>query len=161
MFARVAVDIPLPHLDRLFDYAIADEMAEQAVVGARVRVRFAGRQRNGFIVELAAQTEVTGTVAPLAKVVSEEPVLSAAQARLLRAVADHYAGTFSDVVRLAVPSRHATTERADQRVWPEPAVDRMPDGRAAGISGRRELPWIARGCFPHPGILAGCPALCG
>ena len=27
--ARVAVDVPLPHLDRFFDYAIPDELAEK------------------------------------------------------------------------------------------------------------------------------------
>lgn len=128
MFARVAVDIPLPHLDRLFDYAIEDSMAEQAVPGARVRVRFAGRQRDGYIVEVVETTEVVGKLASLSKVVSPEPVLSPAQVRLLRAVADHYAGNFVDVVRLAVPPRHAATENAEQRIWPVPDVAVTPGG---------------------------------
>ena len=38
MLARVAVDIPLPHLDRLFDYAIDELVADQALPGTRVRV---------------------------------------------------------------------------------------------------------------------------
>lgn len=50
--ASVAVDVPLANLDRPFDYLVPDELAEAAVVGARVRVRFAGRLRNGFILEL-------------------------------------------------------------------------------------------------------------
>lgn len=127
----MAVDIPLPHLDRLFDYAIHEKMAADAVAGARVRVRFAGRQRDGYIVELAETTEVEGKLAPLVKVVSPEPVLSQNQVRLIRAVADHYAGTFADVVRLAVPPRHAATEKADQRAWPVPNTDAMPGGGLA------------------------------
>lgn len=128
MFARVAVDIPLPHLDRLFDYAINEALADQALPGVRVRVRFAGRLRDGYIVELAETTEVSGKLASLSKVVSSEPVLSLAQMRLLRAVADHYAGSFVDVVRLAVPPRHATTEKAEQRPWPAPVEHTLPGG---------------------------------
>ena len=127
MIARVAVDLPLPHLDRLFDYEVPEALAEQAVPGARVRVRFAGRSCSGYLVELAEHSELD-KLAPLSKVVSPEPVLGAAQYQLLRAVADHYAGSFADVVRLAIPPRHAATEAAAQRVWPEPKTDLMPSG---------------------------------
>ncbi|GAA2184288.1 primosomal protein N' [Brooklawnia cerclae] len=144
--ARVAVDIPLPHLDRLFDYAIPPAMAAQAVPGVRVRVRFAGRQRDGFIVQVTDRTEVEGRLASLSKVTSSEPVLVDAQVRLVRAVADHYAGTFADVVRLAVPPRHAATEAADQREWPRPDVERMPGGGLlAHPSGEAFLARLARG----------------
>ena len=48
---------------------------------------------------------------PLASVVSPEPVLTPEVLRLARAVADRYAGTLADVLRLAVPPRHAAVER--------------------------------------------------
>ena len=51
---------------------------------------------------------------PLHKIVSSEPVLTSEIAGLIRKVADHYAGTFADVMRLAVPPRHAATERAER-----------------------------------------------
>lgn len=126
--ARVAVDVPLAHLDRFFDYAIPDAMADDAVVGARVRVRFAGRQVTGFIVDLPTTTEVEGKLVPLTKVVSNEPVLLPAQVDLVRRVADHYAGVFADVVRLAVPPRHAATEAAERKPWPAPEISTMPSG---------------------------------
>ena len=44
--ARVVVDVPLPHLDRAFDYAITDEQADAVRPGVRVRVRFAGKLRD-------------------------------------------------------------------------------------------------------------------
>lgn len=138
--------MPLPHLDRFFDYAIPTSMAGQAVPGARVRVRFAGRLCNGFIVVITDQTEVEGRLAPVSKVISPEPVLLDAQVRLIRAVADHYAGTFADVVRLAVPPRHAATEAATQREWPRPDAGRMPGGGLlAQPGGEAFLTRLARG----------------
>ena len=41
---------------------------------------------------------------------SPEPVLTAEVAALCRAVADRYAGVLADVLRLAVPPRHARVE---------------------------------------------------
>jgi primosomal protein N' (replication factor Y) (superfamily II helicase) len=110
----VAVDIPLSHLDRPFDYAVTAEQDSDAIPGARVRVRFAGRLRDGFILERVATGDHEGALAPLSKIVSSEPVLTAEIAKLIRKVADHYAGTFADVLRLAVPPRHAATEQAER-----------------------------------------------
>ncbi|WP_324653887.1 primosomal protein N' [Georgenia sp. H159] len=110
--ARVAVDVPLPHLDRPFDYRVTPEHDDAAQPGTRVSVRFAGKDRAGYVLERAATTDHHGTLAPLRRVVSSVPVLSPEVATLCRAVADRYAGTLMDVVRLAVPPRHATTEKA-------------------------------------------------
>jgi len=106
------LDLALSHLDRPFDYSVSADQHEEAVPGARVRVRFAGKQRDGFVLERLEGSAHDGTLSPLAKVVSPEPVLTAEVAALLRRVADHYAGSFSDVMRLAVPPRHAATEKA-------------------------------------------------
>ncbi|KWX10389.1 hypothetical protein TR74_03885, partial [Carbonactinospora thermoautotrophica] len=83
--ARVAVDVPLAHLDRPFDYLVPEGMAEQAVPGARVRVRFAGQLVDGFILERAAESEHPGRLSPLQRVVSPEPVLAPEIAELARA----------------------------------------------------------------------------
>ncbi|MBB3050709.1 primosomal protein N' (replication factor Y) [Prauserella isguenensis] len=108
--ARVAVDVPLPHLDRTFDYQVPAELDERAVAGCRVRVRFAGQLVDGFLVERAATTEHRGRLAFLERAVSSEVVLTPRLATLCRAVADRYGGTFMDVARLAIPPRHATVE---------------------------------------------------
>lgn len=110
--ARVAVDINLAHLDRPFDYAVQSGQDADAVPGARVRVRFAGKLRDGFILERATTSEHAASLSWLHKVVSAEPVLTPEIATLIRQVADRYAGTFADVLRLAVPPRHAATEKA-------------------------------------------------
>lgn len=120
--ARVVIDSPLPHLDRPFDYAVPEDMAGDAVAGARVQVRFAGKKTAGFILELTDSTDHEGTLAPLLKVVSSEPVLTPEVAQLARAVADRWAGTMADVLRLAIPPRHAATEAKPPR-----EVSGLPD----------------------------------
>lgn len=109
--ARVLVDVPLAHLDRPFDYAVPASMAEQAVPGARVKVRFAGQDVDGYVLQRASDSDHQGRLASLRRVVSREPVLSPAVAALTADIAEHYAGTRSDVLRLAIPARHATTEK--------------------------------------------------
>ncbi|MCZ4498182.1 MAG: hypothetical protein JWQ74_735 [Marmoricola sp.] len=123
--ARVLVDLPLAHLDRAFDYAVPAAMAQTAVAGTRVKVRFAGQDVDGYLVERAGETEHPGLLQPLRRVVSPEPVLTPEVAELVAAVAARYAGTRSDVLRLAVPARHATTEKAEPPVLP--AFDGVPD----------------------------------
>src|SRR5659263_645516 len=51
--ARVAVDVPLAHLDRPFDYLVPERLAADAVPGCRVRVRFHGRLVDGYVLERA------------------------------------------------------------------------------------------------------------
>ncbi|WP_158647964.1 primosomal protein N' [Nocardioides houyundeii] len=119
--ARVLVDVPLAHLDRPFDYQVPAAMAASAVPGARVKVRFAGQDVDGFVVARAAGSDHPGRLTPLRRVVSAEPVLSPAVAELTGAVAARYAGARADVLRLAVPPRHAGTESAPVVGAPDPA----------------------------------------
>jgi primosomal protein N' (replication factor Y) (superfamily II helicase) len=120
--ARVLVDVPLAHLDRPFDYAVPATMADTAVPGCRVKVRFAGQDVDGYLVARAATTEHQGRLAPLRRVVSAEPVLSPEVAALTADVAARYAGSRADVLRLAVPARHATTEKQPGPPAPAPAA---------------------------------------
>jgi primosomal protein N' (replication factor Y) len=133
--ARIAVDLPLAHLDRPFDYLVPQRLADQARPGVRVRVRFAGKLTDGFLIERAADSEHQGSLRYLERVVSAEQVLTGEIAGLARAVADRYAGTLADVLRLAVPQRHAGAEG-------EPAKD----------AARASLP------RPDPGPWARYPA---
>jgi len=119
--------VPLPHLDRLFDYLVPEALAERAVPGCRVRVRFAGRLTGGYLVARADSTEHHGRLAFLERVLSPEPVLSGEIAGLARAVADRYGGTLADVLRLAIPPRHAAAEAAPPRLA---AAQAAPPGSA-------------------------------
>src|SRR5574340_536422 len=102
--------LPLAHLDREFDYLIPRELDEAARPGVRVRVRFAGRLVDGFLVGRSAASDHPGKLGWLDRVVSPEQVLTPEIGRLVAAVAARYAGTRADVLRLAVPPRHARVE---------------------------------------------------
>ncbi|GAA3733939.1 primosomal protein N' (replication factor Y) [Spinactinospora alkalitolerans] len=118
--ARIVVDTPLPHLDRPFDYRVPDTLDAAAVPGCRVRVRFNGQLLDGFLLERAEESDFQGQLAYLHQVVSSEPVLTPEIHGLARAVADRYAGTLNDVLRLAVPPRHA---RVEKETGAEPGPD--------------------------------------
>ena len=124
--AVVLVDTPLAHLDRPFEYVVPAELGADARPGARVRLRLAGRDHDGFVLERRAVAEHTGRLTPLRSVVSPESVLTPEVAAAARAVADHYGGSLSDVVRLAVPPRHARAERSVPA--PAPAAPEATDG---------------------------------
>lgn len=109
--ARLAVDVPLAHLDRGFDYLVTEEQSAAAQPGVRVRVRFAGQLVDGMVLERLAESEHDGRLAYLERVLGSESVLSPEIRDLCRIVADRWAGSFVDVMRLAVPPRHAAAEK--------------------------------------------------
>src|SRR6185437_17103438 len=109
--ARVLPMLSVPHLDREFDYLVSAEQSDDAQPGVRVRLRFHGRLVDGFILERRTETDHVGKLAWLDRVVSAEQVLTPEIRRLVDAVAARYAGTRADVLRLAVPPRHAKVER--------------------------------------------------
>ncbi len=124
--ARVAVDISLAHLDRPFDYLVPAGLDETAVPGCRVRVRFAGQLVDGYLLDRTETSEHQGRLARLERVVSPEPVLTPEIFDLARAVADRYAGTLADVLRLAIPPRHATAEREAPEASATPSTASVP-----------------------------------
>jgi len=143
--ARVVVDVPLAHLDRPFDYAVPDELAEQVVAGCRVRVRFAGKLVDGVVLELGGSSDHGGKLAPLAKVVSAEPVLTPEVAALARSVADRYAGSLTDVLRLALPPRRGAPEKKPPVDPPPPPAAPDPAGFGRYPTGPQLLTAVAEG----------------
>ncbi len=136
------LDSPLPRLDHLFDYRIPADLADEVVIGARVKVplRVAGRVADGWVVGLADTTDAPGELSAVERVVSVAPVLAPEVWRLARAVADRSAGVASDVLRLAVPKRQAKVEQrwlAAERVAPAAVAAPDDDLAAALITGRR------------------------
>ncbi len=149
--ARVVVDVALAHLDRPFDYRVPAHLDEVAVPGVRVRVRFAGRLVDGFLLDRADESAHTGRLAWVDKVVSPEPVLTPEVERLCRAVADRSAGMLTDVLRLAVPPRHARVEAETPRERdpaPEPP-DPDPDGWSSYPRGPALLDALSGGRVAH------------
>lgn len=157
--ARVLVDKGLLHLDQYFDYAVPAAMDAEAQPGVRVRVRFGarvvkgrregGELHDGFVVERLPESDYRGPLAPLAQVLSPEPVLSPELLRLCRAVADRYAGGLADVVQLAVPPRRARVE-ADASLDPLPPPQAPQAGSWARYpTGSAFMQALARGDAPR------------
>jgi len=119
--ARVLPMLSVPHLDREFDYLVAAEQSDDAQPGVRVRVRFHGRLVDAFVLERRSETDHVGKLGWLDKVVSAERVLTPDVVRLVDAVAARYAGTRADVLRLAIPPRHAKVEK-EAPVEPAPVA---------------------------------------
>ena len=154
--ALVQVDTGLPHLDRAFEYTVPASMAETAVPGVRVKVRFAGQDLDGFVLERRADAEHLGRLSPLRRVVSPEPVLTPPVLTTARSVADRYAGSLGDVLRLAVPPRHAAAEKALAVEAPEHAQlpERVPQAWSPYAAGPAFLAHLASGGAPTASLLA-------
>ncbi|MFT4085201.1 MAG: primosome assembly protein PriA [Nocardioides sp.] len=150
--ARVLVELPLAHLDRSFDYAVPAAMAGDARPGVRVKVRFAGKDVDGFVLARTTASDHDGRLQPLRRVVSPEPVLDPAIAELSAQIARRYAGTRADVLRLAVPPRHAGTEQRPSvgssapPGWDPTAAERAWAGHEPATAFLRHL---ARGGSPR------------
>lgn len=134
--ARVLIESSLPHLDRPFDYSVPAEMADTAQAGVRVKVKFSGQELSGYVLERTAESDAGHDLVPLHKVVSPVAVLTPGLRELANRVAARYAGTVSDVLRVAIPPRVAKVEK-------EPAADEpggQPAPGAATQSVRAEAP---------------------
>ncbi|MEU2252326.1 primosomal protein N' [Nocardia xishanensis] len=128
--ARVLPLLTPAHLDRDFDYLVPPELDEIAQPGVRVRVRFAGRLVDGYLLARLTHSEHVGKLVKLERVVSAERVLTPEILRLATAIAARYAGTRADVLRLAIPPRHARTENGGTKKTA--AADPTPDESSAG-----------------------------
>ncbi|MFF3063725.1 primosomal protein N' [Oerskovia sp. NPDC057915] len=146
--ARVVLDLVPHHLDQTFDYLVPASMAGDAQPGVRVKVRFGPQEVDGFVLARAGESDHDGRLVPLKRLVSPERVLTPQVAQLCRTVADHYAGTLSDVLRLAIPPRHARAEAAPSGSEPptgdapaDPSTETPPGAGAQEAAPARPSEW--------------------
>ncbi|HLS75162.1 MAG TPA: primosomal protein N' [Nocardia sp.] len=132
--ARVLPLLTPAHLDRDFDYLVPAEFDELARPGVRVRVRFAGRLVDGYLLERLERSEHTGKLIALERVVSGEQVLTPEILRLATIVAARYAGTRADVLRLAVPPRHGRTENGSAKAGAASSTTEEAEGESNSVS---------------------------
>ena len=134
--AHVQVLRSQPHMDRVFDYLVPEKFADSARVGTRVVVDLGAQRVGGFIVARDSVTEGSGRLRPLYRVVSEYPVLTASVYAVARTLADKYAGTVADILRTAIPERHARAAKeflaTTQETIPLASSHRAP-GKPIGV----------------------------
>lgn len=147
--ASVLVDVALAHLDRPFEYWVPESMAATAVPGARVKVSFAGRDVDGFVLARGEQSDDARSLRPLRRVVSPEPVLTPEVAELVADVAARWVGTRSDVLRLAIPPRRAKVET--EEIAPASDFTAAPDPTPWRVyeAGESWLTALSAGGSPH------------
>ena len=102
--------------------------------GSRVRVRFAGRLVDAYVLERRGQTDHDGPLAYVERAVGGEPVLTAETAALFRAVADRWAGQLRRRRPARRAARHAGRGAAHGagRATADPARRRRPASAATG-----------------------------
>ena len=138
--------LSVPHLDREFDYLVGEEHSDDAQPGVRVRVRFHGRLVDAFVLERSSDTDHAGQLGWLDRVISAEQVLTPEVRRLVDAVAARYAGTRPDVLRLAIPPRHAAAEKSPPAAPLLPVVNTVdPAGWARYTGGAAFLDALGAG----------------
>lgn len=157
---RVHIEMPQPHMDRTFDYLVPAKLDEAARVGARVMVDVGQRQVPGFIIERGSSTETGGKLRPLRRVVSPMAVLTKDVYALCQRMAERQAASVSDVLRLAVPQRHARAEKDFlEREYPPEKGSSAPEAGMWGAyrGGPAFISRLASGQSPR----AVCAALPG
>jgi len=141
--ARVLIDSPLPQLDRLFDYALPDELGDVAP-GVRIKapLRTAGRVIDGFVVEIDVEPDAGRALSEIESIVSPTVVLPERLYRLARRAADRAAGSAADILRPAIPKRQGRVAKA----WRPAASAPVPD--AGELTRARETIALYDGLAP-------------
>lgn len=111
--ARVLPLLGISHLDRAFDYRVDSDQDASAKPGVRVRIKFAGRLVDGIILDRTSESDHRGNLSWIHNVVSEEVVYPATMRKAIESLALRYAGVTSDLIRLAIPPRHAKAEESE------------------------------------------------
>lgn len=128
----------LPHLDRPFEYAVTPETSA-ARPGMRVRVKFSGKDTDGIVLSRHATPSTDRPLAAVHRLVSEDVVVPPVMMDVIEEVADRCGGTVGDVLRLALPPRHARAEardRAQEEAEAEATASPAPPPTAVPLSER-------------------------
>lgn len=159
VYARVAIESALPHLDRPFDYLVPEKLQATVTVGSRVRVPFAGQLLSAVVVEMPEET-VPGVRLQSVSSAAKAPSYTPQAIALAREVAERYGGALWDVLRLMAPPRVAavetrTFEPAEEHATRE-AAQRALEALAHADPGEapRRLVWAATPSPDHSSIPA-------
>ncbi|VDG76441.1 primosome assembly protein PriA [Actinobaculum suis] len=161
--AHVRPLVTHPQLDHVFDYLVPQKFAAQAQVGCRVVVDIGSRRVNGFIVARDADSRAGTDLKEIRRVVSAVPVLTPEIYELAREVADRWACSVAEVLRLAIPERHARAEKeffAADTPLAEPGLRLEPQTWENYAGGVAFATCLAEGKSPHA-IVATLPGEAG
>lgn len=126
--ARILPLLGVAHLDRGFDYLVTEEDSDAAQPGVKVRIRFHGKLIDAIVLERLGRTDFSGNLRFIDRVISPYQVYPPKMAKLVEKLADRYGGTRPDIIRSAIPPRHARAEEADVDTrWEDLGETHEPD----------------------------------
>ena len=103
MVAEVVVDVSNSEVDRVFDYLIPDNLEVER--GMRVKVNFAGRDTEGFVVRLKESSSFDSTkLKPICQILDDEVLIIPELFPLMEFMKKRYHLRYADILRLFVPS---------------------------------------------------------
>lgn len=148
--AKVLLETRLPQLAHVFDYALPAELANKVKFGQRVKVplRSGAQQVFGWIVGFATKSEYPGKLAQISAVIGDVPLLTPEIWELAGQLADRAAGSTCDILRLAIPGRHARAEKKFLTITAQADITDIAQARAAQLQARS----AAAQKQPHEGI---------
>jgi primosomal protein N' (replication factor Y) len=109
-YADIIIDISHENLDKTYQYAIPEELSEQAVIGALVVVPFGkgNRQINGYILDLSIQPKLKAElIKPITEVVTDAPMIESQLIFLAYWIKETFGGTMNDALKTVIPVRKA------------------------------------------------------
>ncbi len=117
MIARVAVDVPVKAVDRLFDYAIPPSLEEVVEVGMRVVIPFGNREIMGYVIELDEGSLLHESLKEIIRLLDLEPYLTSELISIARDIAKDSATIFIRVLESILPSALRVVYQTKLRVW--------------------------------------------
>ena len=76
MIAKVLVEINNINVDKTFDYIVPFKYIEKIKIGMRIKVPFASRELEGFVLDLVNSTDDNYELKEIISIVDEEPILN-------------------------------------------------------------------------------------
>lgn len=119
MYADIIIDISHENLDKTYQYAIPEEFAAAAVIGAPVTVPFGkgNRQISGYIVGLSDEPKLPiGQIKPIGGVEGDAPVIESHLIYLAYWIKETFGGTMNDALKTVIPVKKAVKIKEQRTV---------------------------------------------
>ena len=118
-YADVIVDISLEKLDKTYQYAIPEQLAETAVVGAKVEVPFGGGNRKieGYIMD-TSDTPVFDP-ARTKEILSVVPGAVSLERRFIALaywMKEHFGGTMNEALKTVLPVKQTMKQKEKKKI---------------------------------------------
>ncbi len=103
MIAKVLVEINNINVDKTFDYIVPFEYIENIKIGMRVKVPFASRELEGFVLDLVNSTDDNYELKEIISIVDTEPILNNELLHLGKFMSKKYFSTLISCYQTMLP----------------------------------------------------------